>query len=1153
MGEASPRGGAFRFTTTRPVAITMVALTVLVFGLASLGKLRLNLLPDISYPTLTVRTRYPGAAPEDVEERVSEKLQEALSTTSRLARIWSVSRAEVSDIVMEFTWGTRVTFAMQDVREKLDRVFLPNEAEKPILLRYDPNLDPVLRVGVSGVPDLRVLRRIAREDLKRELEGLPGVAAVQIRGGLEDEVRVSVDTRELVKRNLRFDVVKKRLAEENLNSPAGKVEEGDREFLVRTLNQFQTVDDIAGIVIARVGDADVRLSDVASVEPFYRDRDVVVRIDGREAVELAIFREADANIVELAARVKDKVFGTEDQKRFTAMLDSGELEASYAKSDAAFAAIAEPTKAQVEAHEREVRQRQLDRETKTSFLSRRLKDRVQLTVLSDQSRFIEDAIADVKASGIVGGVLATLVLYLFLRRPKETAIIALSIPMSVVATFAPMHLMGVSLNVMSLGGLALGIGMIVDDAIVVLESISRCREEGDGIVKAAIRGVSEVAGAVTAATLTAIAVFFPIVFVEGIAGQLFGDQALTVVVSRTLSLVFALFFIPMLASREFRARRGEDRAFRSPFAGMNWKRVWNWPGNVLLAIGRVLLMTLTVGFLCAGAVLRVVRWVAKTALLPVEKAFHVVNVSCERAYPVVLRAALRAPWAVLLVAVALTSLTASRIGRLGTQLLPDVHQGEFTAEVQLAVGTPVERTDAFLRPIAENLRSVPGVEQVILTSGIERDALAAADEGDHTGKLTIRIGQGADLARREAETMERVRERISEFAEIRQVRFKKPALFSIATPVEVEVRGRDLDVLTQLCGEVEKVLEGEPGLTDVRSSIRRGNPEVAVRFRREEMLRYGLDATNVANLLRGAVFGDVATTFAEGDRRIDVRVRASEGEVTGLARLGELVVNPGQFPSIPLKAVAELAVRDGRAEIRRIGNTRAGVVTANSAGFDLGGLSQRLSGKLAAIPKPTGYEIEIGGQKREMESALQSMRFALILAVFLVYIVMAAQFESVLQPIVILLTVPLSIVGLQPTLEWTGTPISVVALLGAILLGGIVVANAIVLLDRANQNRAKGMSETEALVDAGSVRLRPILMTALTTILGLLPMTGWLRFLPYIGALGSGEGAELRAPMAIVVVAGLTSSTILTLVVVPVVDSLVHRAVRSRRGAPSPS
>lgn len=1118
----------------------MVAITVLVFGIASFSRLRLNLLPDISYPTITVRTQYPGAAPEDVEERVSQSLQEQLATTPGLVRIWSVSRAETSDIILEFTWGTRVTFAMQDVREKLDRVFLPPEAEKPILLRYDPNLDPVLRLGISGEPDLRKLRRITRDDLKRELEGLPGVAAVRLKGGLEDEVRVAVDTRELTKRNLPFDLVAKRLREENLNSAGGKLEEGDTEFLVRTLNQFRTIEDISNVVLAHVGDAEVRLKDVARVEPFYRDRDVVVRIDGREAVELDVYREADANIVELAERVLDRIYGTKQQKEFCRKLDSGELETEYRKKDAQFAKKENPSKPEIDEHDNEVRKRKADRDLYTNFLARRIDPNLRITVLSDQRGFIKDALEDVNNSAVFGGLLSLLILYLYLKKVSDTVIINLSIPISVVATFAPMYLMKVSLNVMSLGGLALGIGMIVDDAIVVLESITRCRAEGDSLAKAAVRGTREVAGAVVSSSLTAIAVFFPIVFVEGVAGQLFGDQALTVVISRILSLLFALFFIPMLASRTLRSLAAERSVFSNPAHGLTWK--WTqWIPNLLVMTGRLLLAAAALlvrgGVMVTGSA----WWLFKKLFAPIQFSFDICNNALERAYPKIVRGALRIPWTVLLIALALMVITAWRGKNLGSQLLPDVHQGEFTAEVHMAVGTPVENTDRFLQPLVAEISKFKDVEQVILASGVERDALTSSEEGDHTGKLTIRVSPGLHLPEREDRVVDEVRRFLGSRAEIHQVRFRKPTLFSLSTPVEIEIKGRDLTILGNLAREVEKILSAEPSLGDVRSTVRRGNPEVAVRFRREEMLRYGLDASNVANLLRGAVLGDVATTFIEGDQRIDIRVRATRDEVLGIQKLEEFVINPGQARSIPLKAVADLVVREGPAEIRRIGNTRAAVVMANATSLDLGGLTDRLAGKLASIPRPPGYDIEFGGQKKEMDRALWSMQLALLLAVFLVYIVMAAQFESIAQPLVILVTVPLSVVGIVPTLEWTHTPISVVALIGTILLGGIVVANAIVLLDRANQNREKGMEDVEALVEAGRTRLRPILMTALTTVLGLLPMTGWLQFIPVIGELGSGAGAELRAPMAIVVVAGLTSSTVLTLVVIPVVDHVVRK------------
>ncbi|HKX45319.1 MAG TPA: efflux RND transporter permease subunit, partial [Planctomycetota bacterium] len=513
------------FVTRRPVAISMFMLSLAVFGLVSFFELRQDLLPEISYPTLTVRSTWPGSAPEDVEQRVSTRVQEALGTLNGLVRSTSTSRAGVSDVLLEFDWGTPMTFAVQDVREKLDGVFLPDGAERPLILRYDPNLDPILRIGLASRAgtgderDLIQLRWLADQQIQRELEALEGVAAVQVRGGLEEEIRVRVDPNELAARRIDPAELSARLAQENINAAGGSLLEGSTEYIVRTVNEFETVDEIADLAVARRGNATVRVRDVAKVESTHKRREVVTRIGGREAVELAIYRESGANIVELAGRVRERVFGTAEQQRRTAEL------------------------------EREGRPETLGDRAATDYLAWRLRDDVQFELLSDQSVFIEGAIDDVQNAAGVGALLAVGVILLFLRRLAPTLIIAVSIPLSVVVTFAPMYLAGVSLNIMSLGGLALGVGMLVDNAIVVLESITRCRDEGDSVARAAVRGLREVAGAVTASTLTTIAVFAPIVFVTGIAGQIFGDQALAVVTSLAVSLLVAVLYIPMLASR----------------------------------------------------------------------------------------------------------------------------------------------------------------------------------------------------------------------------------------------------------------------------------------------------------------------------------------------------------------------------------------------------------------------------------------------------------------------------------------------------------------------------------------------------------------------------------------------------------------------------
>jgi HAE1 family hydrophobic/amphiphilic exporter-1 len=1131
------------FVTERPVAITMFMVAMAVFGFVSLSKLRVDLMPEISYPTLTVRTTWPGSAPEDVEQRISEKVQEALSTLDDLVRSTSISRAGVSDVVLDFDWGTPMTFAVQDVREKLDGVFLPDGAERPLILRYDPNLDPVLRLGVRApeglaavtdeerVSELIRLRYVAENRLKREIEALEGVAAVQVRGGLIEEIRVRVDPYKLAAQGIDPSDVGTRLAQENINASGGSLLEGSTEYLVRTLNEFVTVAEISELPVARRGDATVRIRDVAEVERTYAKREVLSRIEGGEAVELAVYREADANVVAVAERVKQRVYGTPDQAAKAVRIEAGEEDGTGTTFG-----------------ERE----DLD------FLGWRLRNEVALSTLSDQSTFISAAVRDVRDAALVGALLSVAVILLFLRRLSATLIIGVSIPISIVVTFAPMFIAGVSLNIMSLGGLALGVGMLVDNAIVVLESITRCREEGDDLRDAAVRGTREVAGAVTASTLTTIAVFAPIVFVTGVAGQIFGDQALTVVTSLLVSLVVAVLFIPMLASRRFLAPRSlapdaDEPAPEHPprlLARMRWTLARAIP-NALLFAGRAVLALagLLVRAVAALAV-GVVKGLAAVLRPTVGAGFQAAWNALERVYAPLLRGALRHPLVVVALAAGLFAVAWRRVPHLGAELLPEIHQGEFTAFIKLGVGTTLEETDAVLSRIDAEVRAIDGVESTAVTAGVEAETLTREIEGTHTGRITVRLKEAASTPAREAEVEARVRALIGGHPAAQPPKIERPTPFALESPVAVEVRGYELELLAEVAGEVERRLSRLDTLTDVRTTLRPGHPEARVTFDREKTLELGLDLAAVSSLVRNTVLGDVTTRFNEGDERIDVRVIGDEAMLSSLQDVLDLPVNPSAPNPVPLRAVASVTTVQGPAEIRRIKNTRAIVITATAADLDLGGVARSINTALASMDLPDEVTVELGGQKREMDEAQESMRFALFLAVFLVYVVMASQFESLVQPLVILLTVPLAGVGVVFALDWLGIRLSVVVFIGLIMLAGIVVNNAIVLVDRINQMRARGLAIDDAVLEAGRARLRPILMTTATTALGLLPLTGWLAGVPVIGALGSGEGAELRAPMAIAVIAGLITSTVLTLVVIPTAYALIARVAPGGPRAP---
>ncbi|MEE2659814.1 MAG: efflux RND transporter permease subunit [Candidatus Latescibacterota bacterium] len=1281
----------FGITTRRPVAIFMIVLAVCVFGWVSYQRLSLDLMPDIAYPTLTVRTELPGTAPEEIETLVSRPLERELGIVPHLVGISSISKAGMSDIILEFEWDTDMNESAADIRERVDRTYLPDEADKPLLLRYDPSLDPIIRIGLfSTHRTLYELRELADHEIRRELESVPGVAAVKVKGGLEEEIHVSMNEQQMALLGLDISQINQRLAQANVNLPGGRLREGQTEYLVRTLNEFRTVKEIGELTVAGEEGIDIRLKDIADVYTSHRDREIITRVNGRESVELEIYKEADANIVAVAAGVHSRINGLPEQRAY--------VEAERAKAEADSIAATTDSTASAEKDEekdekadekgefaderRQMAIKTIEHLRMTDFISYRLPEGTELEILSDQSTFIVNSIDEVMNSAAIGGCMAVMILFVFLRNVLHTLIIGVTIPVSIVATFAPMFLFDVSLNIMSLGGLALGIGMLVDNSIVVLESIFRCREEGDDLLSATVRGTSEVGSAVFASTLTTIAVFFPIVFVEGVAGQVFGDMSLTVVFSLFASLLVALYFIPMLASRQVRRSDGTgaldrlredggrffqlgavvrirrivgsaswrarvkdivltlpqlcgevllrilmvvatlmvavlkavalilfqtvwpllkiaERFWRKPERtwhaqvsewgleseiwklrffehvwreilrmqslqnfgrdagrlivwvvrsnGTRWRFLW-WPLKGLLVLFLVVYLavrfvvhtvlqltgiTLTLVLLLIALIIVFVVIFGGMTLTPIllpflyffERGFDLVN----RAYPPLLRAALRRRWAVMAFAIASFYVAwAELVPELGSELIPQVYQGEFNLIVTTPVGTPLERTEKVATGIETVVQRQQKVERVATTVGTDRTASSTAEEGEHTAKITVRMEPGSTPID-EQELIAKLRDDLSDLPEV-EVEVAFPALFSFKTPIELEIRGQDLVGLRRVSEDAVRILERLPGLADVRNSLQVGNPELQVVYDRDRLAEFGLNLRSVAELVRNKVQGRVATDLRRSERNIDILVRLREDDRLGVDELERLVVNPNGEVPIPLASVADIRIAEGPSEIRRIDQQRAALVTANIRDVDLASATGTIEATLQKLDFPPGFAFLISGQNKEMETSLNSMIFALALAIFLVYIVMASQFESLIHPFVIMFTVPLGIIGVVIVLFLKQIPLSVVVFIGLIMLAGIVVNNAIVLVDYINTLRRSGLEKTEAIVRAGSVRLRPILMTTLTTVLGLFPM-----------ALGLGDGAEIRTPMALTVIAGLTSSTFLTLVVIPTVYSIVDR------------
>ena len=1093
----------------RPVTVWMFTFAVILFGMVSLSRLAINLLPELSYPTLTIRTDYIGAAPGEIEQLVSKPIEETIGVVKGVRTVTSTSKAGQSDVLLEFEWGTDMDLASLEVREKLDTLQLPLDIKKPLLLRFNPSLDPVMRFGLGGVEvtdnktgakslatqdttktkdsqqialtdqGIKALRIYAEEQIKRQLESVVGVASVKVGGGLENEIQVLVDQQKTSQLNITVSEIIKRLKDENVNASGGRVKDGSQEYLVRTLNQFQTLDDIRDLFIANREGKNIRLGDIATVQDSHKEPTSMNRFNGFQGVEIAIYKEGDANTVQVAQNIQFRI----------------------------------------------------------AQLQNDIPSQYQLQLVYDQSRFIASAIDEVKSAAIIGGLLAMLVLYLFLKNIWSTLIISISIPVSIIATFNLMYGNDISLNIMSLGGIALAIGLLVDNSIVVLENIAQHKAKTKNFKQAAIIGTKEVSMAIVASTLTTMAVFFPLVFVEGIAGQLFSDQALTVTFALAASLVVALTLIPMLASREKSNEAtnneqsldlGESLDKTIPTSKIGWlfhylSLPFYWVVQLIFHFIPFLITSLIV------LVFRVSSKVLGTLFRPLLWIFDKSFVQIEKTYLAALKQALRVRLVVLTGVITVSLASVLLLPKLGMELIPDMSQGEFFVEINLPTGSQLENTDRVIADLANFTAELDGVERTYALAGTgSLMNVSASQGGEYWGKLNVVMQPNRSVYTTQL-VMDKMRGYLSQQAGV-QNKFGKPALFTFATPLAVQIVGYDLKNLTKYSQKMELIMQGDKRFADVRSSLQSGNPELKIKFDHGKLAQLGINAPDVSKLISAKIGGEIATKYSIEDRKVDILVTTIEKQRDSIADIGQMIVNPGASPSIPLEAVADISMSIGPSEITRIGQERVAVVSANLNFGDLNEAVLAVQQHIDSLTLPLNMLAKVAGQSEEMENSFQSLQFALALAIFLVYLVMASQFESLLHPLLILFTVPLACAGSIYGLYVSGTNISVVVFIGLIMLAGIVVNNAIVLIDRINQLRASGLEKTAAIIEAAQSRLRPILMTTLTTSLGLLPM-----------AMGLGEGAEIRTPMAITVIYGLLFATLLTLFFIPVIYSLFDR------------
>lgn len=1007
----------------RRVAVLMSAVALAVFGLVSYQRLSLDLLPDISYPSLTVQTEFPDTAPAEVENLITRPVEETVGVLKGLRTIHSISRPGVSEVTLEFDWDADMDLLAMEVREKLDRLILPDEAEDPIVLRFDPSLDPIMRIALGGSQDLTEIRQVADRRIKQEFETLPGVAAARIKGGFEEEIQINIDQERLATLGIPLQRVRDVVGISNINLPGGSLQDEENQYLIRTVNEYDSIGEIGDLIISRAGDAVVRVRDIAVVVRGHRERDEITRAQGVETVEISIFKEGDANIVTTARAVRARM----------------------------------------------------------ALLEEDLPGDMALTLLFDQSRFIERAVNEVRTAAMIGGLLAIIILFSFLRHVRSTLIIATSIPLSVLVTFVAMYRLQISLNIMSLGGLTLGVGMLVDNSIVVLESIFRRRRSGRSLAEAAVSGTTEVGGAVIASTLTTVAVFLPIVFVEGIAGQLFGDMAITVTLSLLASLLVAITLIPMLSAM-----------------GREGGRITADGAPERLTLGRF-----------------------------------------SQGYDRFLHKVLRRRASTLISAVVLFVLAVLGGLRIHAELIPDISEGEFFFEARMPEGTPLAATNRSLERMEAIAAETPGIDRYysVVGSRLVSGGMTLTTKAEHLGQLNLVMRDRGDEAS-EIAAGAALRDHFAELPDL-VTKLGRPSYFSLKTPIEVILFGENLDALRTYAAHLHSRLTGIPGLVDLRSSLEEGSPELQVVFDRAKLAALGLDMRVLSENLRDRLQGVVPTRFREQDRQIDIRLRNREIDRATVEDVRNLFVPGPEDRPIRLLTLADVRLARGPAEIHRVGQQRAAIISGNLHRRSLGAVSADIGRLLDHDAPPSGVTVELGGQNEEMQVSFDSLRFALGLAIFLVYLVMAATFESLLHPLIVLLAVPMALIGVVAGLLVTGTTVSVIVLIGVVMLVGIVVNNSIVLIDKINQLRRAGRAKEEAVVHACHARLRPILMTTLTTVLGLLPM-----------ALALGEGAELRAPLAITVSFGLFFSTLLTLAVIPAAYLVVPSHIAPPDGAP---
>ncbi|MCX6563149.1 MAG: efflux RND transporter permease subunit [Candidatus Aminicenantes bacterium] len=1018
------------FSVQRRVSTTMIVMILVVVGLISFSRLGLDFFPDIEYPTVTVITNYQGASSEDIEKSITRLLEQVVSSVNKVRKVTSQSMEGVSMVMTEFVWGTNLDFAAQDIRDqiKMYSAFLPKDADDPLVVKFNFAQMPIIMFGVTGNMPSFALKKTLEDDVAPRLERIDGVASARVFGSDTREIQVEIDKNALDARKVSLDKVLMALAMENINLPAGYLNERHSEYLLRTLGEYSTLEDIRNTVVGATQTGEViYVKDIAAVKDGMRDVRSIGRIQGKKGAFLIISKRSGANTAITGEAVKKAL---------------SELRASLP--------------AGVEFFE--------------SF---------------DQSAMIQRVTKYTVDDALFGAILAIILIFLFLRNWRPTLIIALAIPLSMITTFIAFYLAGYTLNLLTLGGLALGVGRMVDDSIVVIENIFRHIELGESRKEAAIRGASEVGMAVTASTLTTIVVFFPMVVASGITAKLTRGLAVAIVFSLISSLFVSLTIVPMLSSLLLRAK-GEGRASSQIRQESQFEKARRWYRRIL------------------------------------EKALR------------------RRGW-VLGGAALLFALSFALVPFLGTEFMPSFDVDMILFKVKMPVGTSLEETNRVLTVAEKIVSGHPEVKIVTAQAGKETGEggnlgtqVGFSTNGSNEGMLWVGLTHKTDRKKTDLEILEQIRSGLPRLA---NVKFEALDLTGFILggqqiPVSIKIYGKDLAVLKDLGDKTVGRIEDVAGLRDLTHTLAKGKPEYRIRIDREKAAQAGLSVYQVANMVQTATQGKVVSRFREGGEEFDLRVLFREEFRNDMDMIRNIPILNPLNKTVYLSQVAAIEPGEGPIEISRENQTRIVTVTANIAGRDLGSIVKDIKARLVPMEKelPAGYFYEFGGAYEQMNDAFLILAGVFALAVLLIYMVMASQFESFLHPFVIMFAIPMSLIGVVLFLIIMSQSVNLMVGVGFILLAGIAVANGIVMIDYMNQLKRRGVERGEAIIQGAVTRLRPVLLTALATILGMIPM-----------AISRSMGSEMRAPMAITVIGGLTATTFLTLFVVPVIYSLFER------------